>query len=83
MNGNTPQPQVVVPVASAWLSKINWTQAIGTGVNVLTWLSTSGVIPPQYQVPVAIGIQAVTSLTTWYLKTFSTTTVTPSSAAKL
>jgi len=74
---------VTVPVQSAWASKINWTQLIGTAINVATWVSTSGIVPPQYQAPLAIGIQTVTSLTTWYFKTFATTTVTPSSAAKV
>jgi len=75
--------QVTVPVASAWTSKINWTQFIGTAINVATWVSTSGILPPQYQAPLAIGIQTATSLATWYFKTFQTTTVTPSSAAKV
>ncbi len=68
-----------VDVASAWASKINWTQVIGTGVNVATW--GLGLLPPQYQAIGAIGIQALTSAATWYFRTYQTTTITPSSFA--
>ncbi len=72
---------VTVPVQSAWYSKINWTQAIGLAISGATALS--GILPPQYGVPVALGVQAAQSVATWYFKTFATTTITPSSAVKV
>ncbi len=72
---------VTVPVKSAWYSKVNWTQAIGLAISGATALS--GILPPQYGVPVAIGVQAAQSMITWYFKTFATTTITPSSATKV
>ncbi len=78
-----PPPGVIVsvPVASAWTSKINWTQAIGSGFSLMTW--AFGMLPPQYAALGPIAIQFAQGLITWYLKTYATTTITPSSAASL
>lgn len=73
---------VTVPVESAWWSKINWTQAVGLLSTVLTVTAGHG-LDPATQVSIVAGIQGVQSLVTWYFKTFQTTTVTPSSAAKV
>jgi hypothetical protein len=77
----TVPPVVAVPVASAWTSKINWTQVIGSGLSLTTWAFS--MLPPQYAALGPIVIQLVQSLITWYFKTYSTTTITPSSAASL
>ena len=78
---NTIGTAVAVPIASAWQSKINWTQLAGVAISAAT--AFSGVLPEQYAVPAALAIQTAQSLLTWYFKTFQTTTITPSSAAKL
>ncbi len=69
---------VAVPVQSAWYSKINWTQIVGTAINLAAY--GASLAPPQWQAPLAIVIQAATSAATWYFKTYATTTITPSSA---
>ncbi len=73
----------LVAVKSAWLSRINWTQAIGMGVSLLTYF---GIIVPADMADNAtaaiLGVQALVALVTWILKTFFTATITPSAAAK-
>jgi hypothetical protein len=77
-----PTPSAVtVPVASAWASKINWTQVIGSSMSLATWAFS--ILPPQYAALGPIVIQFAQSLITWYFKTYATTTITPSSAASL
>ena len=76
-----PGAVVSVPVASAWTSKINWTQVIGVSMSAATW--AFGMLPPQYAALGPIAIQFAQSLITWYFKTYATTTITPSSAASL
>ncbi len=72
---------VAVPVKSAWSSKINWIQVIGSGFSLATW--AFGMLPQQYAALGPIVIQFAQSLITWYFKTYATTTITPSSAASL
>ena len=72
---------VTVDVKSAWLSKINWTQAIGVIASVAAVFGFD--LSPAMQVQVVAGIQGIVAVVTWALKTFGTTTVTPSSAAKV
>lgn len=71
-----------VDVQSAWLSKINWTQAVGIGASALVFMTGGKVnIPVETQVAIVTLIQAATGVTTWVLKTFFTKTITPASAA--
>jgi len=72
---------ITVPVQSAWASKINWTQGAGFALSVLT--AATGALPPQYAIFGPLIIQGVQSLATIVFRTFFTTTVTPSSAAKV
>jgi hypothetical protein len=69
-----------VQTKSAWLSKINWTQAVAIGASVLV-IATGGKvdIPLEQQLQIVAGIQAVQGLTTWVFKTWFTPTVTPAS----
>jgi len=70
--------QTVVDVRSAWLSKINWTQLIGVGASLA---AIKGIdVPPEQQVQMVAGIQAIQAVATWAMKTFFTSTITPSSA---
>lgn len=71
---------VTVDVKSAWLSKINWTQAIGVLASVLTVFGFN--LPPETQIAIVGAIQGVVALVTWALKTFAKPSVTPSAAAK-
>lgn len=73
-----------VDVKSAWLSQVNWTQAVGIGASVLV-VATGGKIniPLTQQLEIVAAIQALQGLATWALKTFSHPSVTPSQAAKV
>jgi hypothetical protein len=71
-----------VDVASAWGSKINWTQAVSGFAMVLTF-ATGGklgmTIDQQAAVVTTIGV--FTNIATWVMKTWFTKTITPASAA--
>lgn len=72
---------VQVETKSAWLSKINWTQLISVLASLLVVFGVN--IPPELQAHLAAAITALTALVTIVMKTWFTTTVTPSSAAKV
>jgi len=71
---------VTVDVKSAWYSKINWTQAIGVVASVAAVFGLN--LDASTQVAIIGAIQGIVAVVTWALKTFGTTTITPSSAAK-
>lgn len=71
----------VVGVKSAWASKINWTQAVALLAMVLAVFGID--MPPDTKVAIVALIQAVQSIASWIIKTWFTTTVTPSSAKKV
>lgn len=68
---------VVVPVKSAWLSKINWTQGIALLAAAGTFFGFD--LDAGTQASILAGIVGVQAAVTWMLKTFFTTTVTPAS----
>lgn len=65
-------------VQSAWVSKINWTQAVALAAMILTYFGID--LDPKTQGAILALIVAVTTIGTWVLKTFFTSTITPSSA---
>ena len=70
-------PEIVVPIKSAWVSKINVTQAV-TLVSVL--LATFGInMPEDVRVGILTIIGAVGPIVTWVLRTWYTKSVTKSS----
>ena len=70
-----------VDVQSAWMSKINWTQAVGILASVITVISGSKYsIPAETQLGIVSAIQGIQSVASWVLKTWFTTTITPASA---
>ncbi len=71
---------VVVDVKSAWLSKINWAQAIGVIASVVAVFGID--VDAQTQVALVAGIQGIVAVLTWALKTFAKPSVTPSAAKK-
>lgn len=71
---------VNVGVKSAWLSTINWTQAIGVLASILVVFGIN--LDAHTQVALIGAIQGVAAVVTWLLKTFSKPTVTPSQALK-
>lgn len=66
-----------VDIKSAWLSKINWTQAVSMTAMLLTFFGVT--LPPETQSAILAGIVATTSVVTWVQRTFFTTTVVESS----
>jgi vacuolar-type H+-ATPase subunit I/STV1 len=70
-----------VEVKSAFLSKINWTQLISVLASLLVVFGVN--IPPELQAHIAAAITAVSAIATIVMKTWFTTTVTPSSATKV
>lgn len=74
---------VTVPVQSAWLSKINITQAVQAAAMVVVWLSGGALnIDPTQQAAIVVTIGVVGNIVTWILKTWFTNTVTPGSVGK-
>lgn len=70
-------PQVVVPVKSAWSSRINWIAAItGAGSLITAFLPF---IPQEYQGKAVAAVALLGAVGVWYQRTFQTTSVTPSS----
>ena len=69
-----------VEVKSAWLSKINWTQAVAVLAAVLTMFNFD--LDAKTQADVVAGIVGIQAVVTWAMRTFFTTTVTPSAAGK-
>lgn len=79
-----PPETARVEVKSAWLSKINWTQAVALVATVATLLSAGKYdIPPEQQASIVVAIQAVQSVATWVLKTWFTPSVTPASISSV
>lgn len=66
-----------VAVKSAWLSKINWTQAVSL---LATLLAIKGInLDAETQVAVIAGIQGVQSAATWAFRTWFNRSVSPAS----
>jgi hypothetical protein len=73
--------EVTVGVQSAWFSKINWTQAVAVLAMIATVFGFN--LDSATQVAIVSAIVSVQAVVTWVIKTFFTTTVTPSSAKKV
>lgn len=74
---------VAVATQSAFLSKINWTQAVGITATVLALITANKVqIPAEQQVAIVTVIQGIQGVATWIIKTWFTKTVTPASVAQ-
>lgn len=68
---------VTVDTKSAWLSKINWTQAVSVLASVLVVFGLN--LDPSTQLAIVGVIQGIQAVVTWVLKTWFTPTVTPGS----
>ncbi len=66
-----------VEVKSAWLSKVNWTQAVSLGATVLALKGFN--LDAETQVSVVAGIQGVQSAATWVFRTWFNKSVSPAS----
>lgn len=70
---------VAAPVKSAWLSKINWLQIVSLGVTFATGIFGAFNLDPAMTAKATAGAAAVGQVLTIVLRTFFTTTITPSS----
>jgi len=69
--------QVVVPVKSAWQSKINWGVAIALVASLGSFFGFD--FDAETQANVQMAITGIMGVYVWLMKTFFTNTVTPSS----
>ena len=74
---------VTIETRSAWLSKINWTQAVAVTASMIVLLTGGKVdIPPEVQAQIVVGIGVLQGIVTWVFKTWFTPTVTPASISR-
>lgn len=66
-----------VKVKSAWLSKINWTQAVAAAASVGVIFGID--LDPKTQVALVGVIQGAQSVATWAFRTFFNRSVSPAS----
>lgn len=74
-------PTVVTEEKSAWLSKINWAAIISVGFTLLAAFGVN--IPDELKIQIMAMVSAIGGIATVVMRTWFTTKVTPSSAAKL
>lgn len=74
-------PTVVTTEQSAWYSKINWTQVLTVVFTMLTAFGFN--VPEDLRVNIMAAVTAIGGLLTIVLRTYFTTTITPTSAKKL
>lgn len=72
---------VITEEKSAWLSKINWTQILTVAFTLLAAFGVN--IPEEMKVNLIAAVTAIGGLVTIVMRTWFTTKVTPSSAARL
>lgn len=78
-----PLPTTVVPIKSAWYSKINWTQAAGVAASVATIVTGHNIqLTPEVITGAVTAIQGVTAVATWIMRTWFNGTVSLASLPK-
>lgn len=71
----------VVDVKSDWASKINWAQVVSAAAVIATVFGLD--ISPEMQAHIVAGIAVAANVVTFIMRTFFTTKITSSSAAKV
>lgn len=69
--------EAVVPIMSAWYSKVNWTQAIAMTATVLTIWGVD--LDPKTQLAMVATIQGAAAVATWVFRTWFNKSVSPAS----
>ena len=83
MNGDPVPSSAVVPVTSAWASKINWTQAVAVGSSILVFaFGPKASLSTDQQLALVTTINLVQSAATWIFRTWYNGSVSPSSLPK-
>lgn len=72
-----------VPIKSAWASKINWLQVIAALMTGATALISAANLPAAQATEITAAVAGVGQILTLIVRTFFTTAITPSSAAKV
>ena len=72
---------VEVEVKSDWASKINWVQMASVAASILIVFGVN--VPPELQAQIAAAITALSAVVTIVMRTWFTTKLTESSAAKV
>lgn len=75
------EQSAVVDVKSAWVSKVNWTMALGVVFNVLALFGLN--VPEDVRVQIMTLGNSLLFVAGWAIRTFFTTSVTQASAKKL
>jgi hypothetical protein len=71
----------IVTVKSAWLSKINWTQAVASAAMLIAFATGNAInLTADQQTAIVVVIGVIGNITTYVLKTWFTDTITPASA---
>lgn len=65
---------------SSWLSKINWTQAVTVGLNIITLFGID--VPPETKAQIMAAITALGGVATWVMRTWFTTKLTNASVGQ-
>ena len=78
-NASTPTV-ATVSIKSAWLSKVNWTQAVAGAAMLLAYFSGGKFdLSPDQQAAFVVSIGVIGNLVTWVIKTWFTSTIQASS----
>jgi hypothetical protein len=73
----------IVPVTSAWASKVNWTQAVSGFAMILAFVTSGHIsMTPEQQMALVVTIGVATNIATWILHTFFTPGVKAASLTK-
>ena len=73
-------PTVTVPIKSAWYSKINWIQAVSAVCTFATALISASQVDAATATKLTAAVAGVGQVATWAVRTFFTTSITPSSS---
>jgi hypothetical protein len=83
MPSEQPSATAIVPITSAWSSKVNWTQAVAILASLLTFFSGGSFgLTTDQQAAIVVTIGVIQGIATWIMKTFFTPSVHAASLPK-
>ena len=75
-----PNSTALVPIKSAWSSKINWTQAVAlTATGTTLVFGPSASLTPEQQLAIVTVIHIIGAVVTWVCRTWFNRSVSPGS----
>ncbi len=81
VKGQSPMDTVLATVKSAWLSKLNWTVAVGVAFNILMFFGHP--VPADIQASVVSAGNSIVLVAAWIIRTWFTHSITTASAKTL